>query len=401
MQLPLDRIELIGMIQDEVHSFAVSAGLVIAKMLLQDEVDQLCGERYTRQDDRIASRYGSQEGYVVIAGQKVRLERPRARYKDGSGEVPLERYGTMQREEALPEATLRRMVRGVSCRDYEAVVEQARDGFGVKKSSVSRNFVRASASAVKDLSERRFDGIRFAAIFIDGVEYAGITMICALGVNAEGEKKVLGLRQGGTENAHVVASLLEELRDRGVATDARQLFVLDGSKALSAGVKRVWGQNAVIQRCQIHKKRNVKAHLPEKHWDEFDRMVNLAYHGNDYEAALKQLELTARWLDRINPDAAASLREGMEETLTVLRLKVPELLRKTLATTNPIESAFDVCRTVTRRVKRWREGDMRHRWCVAGLLKAEERFRRVKGHKEIPALLRSLDSLGVMGSNVA
>jgi transposase-like protein len=291
------------------------------------------------------------------------------------------------------------MVRGVSCRDYEAIVEQARDGFGVKKSSVSRNFVRASASAVKDLSERRFDGIRFAAIFIDGVEYAGITMICALGVTEDGEKKVLGLRNGGTENAHVVACLLEELRDRGVAIDARQLFVLDGSKALSAGVKRVWGQNAVIQRCQIHKKRNVKAHLPEKHWDEFDRMVNLAYHGSDYEAALKQLELTAKWLDRISPDAAASLREGMEETLTVLRLKVPELLRKTLATTNSIESAFDVCRTVTRRVKRWREGDVRHRWCVACLLKAEERFRRVKAHMEIPALLRSLDRLGVMGPN--
>jgi transposase-like protein len=165
------------------------------------------------------------------------------------------------------------------------------------------------------------------------------------------------------------------LRGRGVATDARQLFVLDGSKALSAGVKRVWGPNAVIQRCHIHEKRNVEGHLSKKHWDEFDRMVNLAYHGNYYEAALKQWELTAESVDRINPEAAASVREGMDETPTVLRLKVPELLRKTLATTNPTKSAFDVCRTVTRRVRRWREGDMRHGWCVAGLRKAEERFR--------------------------
>lgn len=401
IQLPLDRNELIEMLQDGLHSFAVEAGRLIALRMLEDEVTQLCGERYQRQDGRQATRYGHQEGYIVMAGQKVHLSRPRARHVNGTGEVPLERYAAMQQEDAMPEAALRRMVRGVSCRDYQAVVENARGGFGVKKSSVSRNFVRASAASVKELAERRFDEQRFVAIFVDGVEYAGTTMICVLGVTADGNKTILGLREGATENAEVVTCLLEEIRDRGVSTKVPTLFVLDGAKALSAAVKRVWGKKALLQRCQVHKKRNVKAHLPEKHWEEFDRMVHLAYHGQDHDAALKQLQLTARWLDRISPDAAASLREGMSETITVIRLQVPELLRKTLSTTNPIESAFHVCRSVTRRVKRWREGDMRHRWCTAGLIKAEERFRRVRGYKEIPTLLRALDKLGFIDSHVA
>jgi putative transposase len=364
----------------------------VAGKLLEDEVDRLCGRRYQWQADRNASRHGRQAGVITLAGQKLSIERPRARYSDGRGEVSLETYALLQRDEAMPEACLKRMVRGVSCRDYEEVVDLARDGFGVKKSSVSRGFVRASAQAVGELAQRRFEGVRFTAIFIDGVEYAGETLVVALGMTDDGTKRLLGLRQGATENAEVVTSLLEELRDRGLDTGRPTLFVLDGAKALRAAVRRVWGRQALIQRCQIHKKRNVKAHLPEEDHAELDRRLAMAWGETNHEQAIVHLQATVRWLQRHSPDAASSLREGLEETVTVIRLGVPQALRKTLASTNPVESALNVVRTLTRRVKRWRDGDMRQRWCSAGLLRAEEKFRRVKGYKQIPQLLAALDA---------
>lgn len=392
VQLPLERDELVEMLQDGLSSFATEMGLLIAVRILEDEVQRRCGARHERLPDREVTRYGRQQGVVTLAGQKLHVRRPRIRHVDGRGEAALETYELLQCEDAMPEATLRRMVRGVSCRDYEAVVDLGREGFGVKKSSVSRGFVKASAAAVKELTSRRFDGVRFVAIFIDGVQYAGQTMIVAMGVTTGGEKRLLGIRQGATENARVVTSLLEDLAERGVSTEVATLFVLDGSKALHAGVKRVWGDLAIVQRCQVHKRRNVEAHLPEKHHDELARQLRAAYQEQDHDQALKGLKTTARWLERISPDAAASLREGLEETLTVVRLRVPELLRRTLATTNPIESALSVAQRVTARVKRWREGDMRQRWCTAGLLRAESKFRRVKGYKQIPMLIAALDA---------
>ncbi|HMB08659.1 MAG TPA: transposase [Isosphaeraceae bacterium] len=213
----------------------------------------------------------------------------------------------------------------------------------------------------------------------------------ALGITEDGTKRILGLRQGATENAAVCIALLEDLQERGLDTSQPTLLVLDGAKALHAAAQRVWGQNVVIQRCQIHKKRNVKAHVPEKHHAELDRRLSEAYHETAYETAKTSLEATARWLERLNPDAASSLREGLEETLTVVRLGLAGALRRTLATTNPIESALSVTRRVTGRVTRWRDGDMRQRWCVAGLLRAESKFRRIKGHHAMPLLLKALE----------
>jgi transposase-like protein len=368
-------------------------------MLLDDEVEQRCGRRYERVAERTVTRYGRQQGVVVIAGQKLPIERPRVRYTRRCGEAELETYARLQSPEAMPQAVLKRLVRGVSCRDYEGVVDLAREGFGVKKSSVSRSFVKASAKEVRQLAERRFDGQRFPVIYLDGTPYAGESMIAALGITEDGQKRLLGLRQGATENAAVCTALLEDLCARGLDTSSPTLLVLDGAKALHAAAKRIWGRNALIQRCQVHKKRNVKQHLPQKHWPELARQLSAAYHETDYDQALKGLKTTARWLERLNPDAASSLREGMEETLTVVRLGVPELLRRTLATTNPIESAFSVAENVTRRVKRWRDGDMRKRWCTAGLLRAESKFRRVKGHRHMPHLLKALDRL-VLGKGL-
>lgn len=393
IQLRLDPEEMVAVLHESVTEFATEIGLKVASLLLEDEVEQRCGPRYEHRPDRTATRYGHQRGVAVMAGQKLPIERPRMRYTQRSGEAELETYALLQSREAMPRSALRRLVRGVSCRDYEGVVDLAREGFGVKKSSVSRSFVKASAAEVRKLAERRFDGERFAAIYIDGTSYADEMMVCALGITANGAKRLLGVRQGATENAAVCTALLEDLCSRGLDTSQPTLLVLDGAKALRAAVKRVWGRNALIQRCQVHKKRNVRDHLPRKHWAELSRQLHAAYQETDYDRALKGLKTTARWLDRLNPDAAASLREGMEETLTVVRLGVPELLRRTLATTNPIESAFSVAENVTRRVKRWRDGDMRQRWCAAGLLRAESKFRRLKGHRHMPQLLQALDRL--------
>jgi putative transposase len=399
IQLLLDPEEMVAMLQQSVNDFATEVGLKVARLLLDDEVEQRCGRRYERVAERTMTRYGRQQGVVVIAGQKLPIERPRVRYTQRCGEAELENYARLQSPEAMPQAVLKRLVRGVSCRDYEGVVDLAREGFGVKKSSVSRSFVTASAKEVRQLAERRFDGQRFPVIYIDGTPYAGESMIAALGITEDGQKRLLGLRQGATENAAVCTALLEDLCARGLDTSSPTLLVLDGAKALHAAAKRVWGGNALIQRCQVHKKRNVQEHLPQKHWRELSRQLHAAYHETDYDQALKGLKMTARWLERLNPDAAASLREGMEETLTVVRLGVPELLRRTLATTNPIESAFSVAENVTRRVKRWRDGDMRKRWCTAGLLRAESKFRRVKGHRHMPQLLKALDRL-VLGKGL-
>jgi transposase-like protein len=387
------------MLQDSMTDFATEMGLKVARLLLADEVNQRCGSRYQRVPERTVTRYGHQQGVVVIAGQKLPVQRPRIRYTQRCGEAELENYGRLQSPDAMPQSVLRRLVRGVSCRDYEGVVDMAREGFGVKKSSVSRSFVKASAKEVRQLAERRFDGVRFPVIYIDGTPYAGETMIAAMGITEDGTKRLLGIRQGATENAAVCTALLEDLCGRGLDTSSPTLLVLDGAKALHAAVKRVWGQNALIQRCQVHKKRNVQQHLPQKHWQELARQLHAAYHETDYDQALKDLKTTARWLERLNPDAAASLREGMEETLTVVRLGVPELLRRTLATTNPIESAFSVAENVTSRVKCWRDGDMRQRWCTAGLMRAESKFRRVKGHRHMAQLLKALDRL-VLGKGL-
>lgn len=391
VQLPLCREELVAMMQNSLASFATEMGLRVAAKLLEDEVDRRCGPRYEHQENRQLTRYGRERGVVTLAGQKLPIARPRVRRTDGQGEVELETYDLLQRDEAMPEACLRRMVRGVSTRDYERVVDLAAEGFGVKRSSVSRGFVKATAQEIEQLAERHFDGTRFVVVFIDGHEYAGETMVVALGVSEQGEKRILGLRQGATENAEVVTSLLEDLRERGLDTSQPTLFVLDGAKALHAAVKRVFGKRAIIQRCQVHKSRNVKAHLAEKHHQQLSAQLAAAYSETSYERALESLKTTAAWLERLNPAAAASLREGMEETLTVVKLGVPELLRRTLATTNPVESALSVAVKVTGRVKRWRDGNMRLRWCTAGLLRAEERFRRIKGHKQLPMFVAALD----------
>ena len=396
---PLDVVSLRELLHESLRGFAVEAGTRVALCLLQDEVLQLCGPEYQRSPNRELSRYGRQPGVVMLAGRGVPILKPRVRYKDGRGEKTLKTYEQLQRPEAITQSALAKMVRGVSCRNYEEVLDTARVSLGVKKSNVSRGFVKASQKELDKLLTRPLPKTRMVALFIDGIDFAGERLIVALGLDSSGIKHVLGLRQGTTENAIVCRELLTSLRDRGLDTSRPILCVLDGSKALDSAVREVFDRNVLIQRCQVHKKRNVQAHLPESRHEELNQRLNIAYYGNDYAAAKKQLNKTVTWLEGLNPSAAASLREGLDETLTVIRLGLTDCLRRTLATTNPIESVMDTTRTITGRVKHWQDGAMRQRWCASGLLKAEQRFHRVKGYKDIPKLVEALDAVLVKSSS--
>ena len=391
--VPLDRIEVQRLLGEGLHEFALEMSRQVAISLLEDEVLRLCGESHVPATNRQMTRHGHQSGWVAIAGQKLTVPRPRVRYTTDRGEVALPTYSLLQQSRSMTDAVRNRMIRGVSCRNYEAVVDGGLKSFGIKRSSVSRAFKAATATKVKRFSERRWDGVRFVAIYLDGTNYAGEMMIVALGVKADGTKQILGLRQGATEKAEVCKDLLVDLWSRGVATDQVTLFVLDGAKALHAGVEQVWGAHAVFQRCQVHKKRNVKAHLAQEHWPELDRRLSEAYRERDYNRALSLLHATVDRLTDINPSAAHSLEEGLEETITVIRLGVPELLQKSLSNTNVIESALGTSEGLTGRVKRWRRGHMRWRWCASGLLLAEAGFHRVQGYRQIPKLIEALDGI--------
>ena len=280
---------------------------------------------------------------------------------------------------------------GLSTRNYRRAVESVVEGYGIEKSSVSRQFVEASSNQLRALCERRLEELNLVVLMIDGIHFGGQVLVVALGIAEGGEKHVLGVWQGATENTTVVKGLLEDLVERGLDRQRRYLVVIDGSKALRAGVERVFGDQVEVQRCQIHKRRNVKEYLPENCQRDYDRRMRNAYAMNHYAEAKEALQKIFRQLERINPSAARSLEEGLEETLTVHRLGIGAVLRRKLATTNPIESCLSTVQRVARNVKRWREGNQPLRWTATGLLEAERKFRRIKGYQEILLLKERLN----------
>src|SRR2546426_8909787 len=307
-----------------------------------------------------------------------------------SREQRLGSYEIFQRSGPLQKGVWDKMMRGLSTRNYGAVVKEFQQAYGIEKSAVSENFIEASRAKVKDLMERPLGELRLCAVLIDGTPFKDRQMIVALGIGCDGSKTVLGFREGATENATVVGALLSDLIERGLDFTTPRLYILDGGKALHAAVRRHAGEAAFIQRCQVHKKRNVVDHLPDEYKADVRRKLQNAYAMVDYGDAKRALERLHRELMDMNPSAARSLEEGMEETLTVHKLRMPEMLRKSLSSTNIIESAFSVAEELSRRVKRWREGDHRERWAGSALLLAESKFRLVKGYKEIPKLLTGI-----------
>jgi transposase-like protein len=320
----------------------------------------------------------------------VGIERPRVRTRKGQ-EVELDSYTRLQHDGRRQRAVREGIVVGLTSRNYRRAVQSVVEGYGIEKSSVSREFVAASAAQLQELCEKKLEGLDLVAILIDGIHLGKQVLVVALGIEISGRKHVLGLWQGATENTTVVKELLEDLVARGLNPDRRYLFVIDGAKALRAGIERVFGERAEVQRCQIHKRRNVKEHLPKSAQGDTDRRIRNAYAMTDYTAAKAELEKIFRQLERINPSAASSLEEGLEETLTVHRLGVGGLLRQTLASTNPIESCFSIVEKVARNVKRWRAGDHALRWTATGLLEAEKKFHKVKGYRQLESLQRKLN----------
>jgi transposase-like protein len=399
VEMVLPMAEMVGWLRQGVGELIRQVGLQLMDLLMQAEVEELAGERSKRQAERTASRWGSERGYCVVMGQKVPIQRPRVRTTDDK-EVRLGSYEMFHRGEPLTETVWEKLMLGLSTRKYGQAVREFREAYGLEKSAISEHFIQASREKLKSMMERRLNKTRLCALWIDATPFQGQQLVVALGISEDGRKTILGIRQGATENATVVSELLGDLVERGLDFSEPRLYVLDGGKALTSAVKKYAGESAAIQRCQVHKRRNVLDHLSEEQKPAVAKKLNAAYALEDYAAAKQALNTLHRELMDLNPSAARSLGEGMEETLTVHRLRLPMQLRKTMASTNVIESAFSIVEQVCKNVKRWHDGDQRERWVGSGLLVAEKQFRRVQGYKQIPALIRELEATARSTSGV-
>ncbi len=332
---------------------------------------------------------------MVLGGRKVQVERPRVRQQGREAVIPT--YQQFCQEDPLDERALEQMLVGVSTRKYARSLEPVMPGLdekSISKSAVSRRFVAMTQKQLDAVLQKPLGDIRWAALMVDGIAFAEHVIVVALGIDESGQKHLLGVREGSTENATLCRELLSGIVERGFSQDRSVLVAIDGGKGLRKAVTEVFGQSALVQRCQVHKKRNVLDHLPENLRAQVSAAMSQAYRVAGYETALRQLENLGRSLEEAHPGAAASLQEGLKETLTLKKLGVPERLAKSLATTNPIENLNGTLRHVSKRVKRWGTGKMALRWATAGALEAEKGFRRLKGHADMPkrvAALRARD----------
>ena len=387
--------EIVADVREGLLAMAVGTGLQVMAAMMDADVAAACGPKGKHDPNRSAVRHGTEKGSATLGGRRVPVERPRMRAIDGSGELPVPSYELFTSTEVLGRLAMQKMLAGISTRGWRAglepVGEQAeRAASATSKSAVSRRFVKATETALTDLLARPLAELDLVALMLDGVHFGEHVCVVALGIGIDGTKHPLALVEGDTENSTVVTDLLTGLRDRGLDTTRPILVVIDGAKALRTGVTRVF-DHPVIARCQIHKLRNVADRLPDHLATTVTKRMRQAYHAETALTAQAQLEALARELDRTHPGAAASLREGLAETLTVLRLGVPPTLARTLRSTNSIESMISISRTHARNVKHWQSGNMALRWCAAGMAEAGKQFRRVNGHMHLAALRRALD----------
>jgi putative transposase len=387
--------ELAGDVREGLLAVAVGTGLQVMAAMMHADVDAVCGPKGKHDAARIAVRHGTESGSVTLGGRRVPVARPRMRAVDGSGEMPVPSYELFSRTEVLGRMAMERMLAGLSTRRYPVGLEPVgqrveQTARATSKSAVSRRFIAATETALAELLSAPLGELDLVALMIDGVHFGEHLCVVALGIGIDGTKHPLGLVEGSTENTTTVTGLLTGLRDRGLDA-SRPIFVgIDGAKALRAAVVRVF-DHPVIGRCQLHKIRNVADKLPDRLASTVTKRMRAAYHADSALAAEAQLEALAKELARTHPSAAASLREGLAETLTVLRLGVPPTLARTLRSTNSIESMISLCRTHAANVKNWQNGNMALRWCAAGMVEAGKQFRRVNGHLHLPALRAALD----------
>jgi putative transposase len=387
--------ELAGDVQEGLLAMAVGTGLQVMAAMMNADVEAVCGPRGRHDSARAAVRHGSGDGSVTLGGRRVPVARPRMRAVDGTGELPVPAYELFSQTEVLGRMAMERMLAGLSTRRYQVGLEPVgqkvqRAARSTSKSAVSRRFVAATETALGELLAADLSGLDLVALMIDGVHFGEHLCVVALGIGVDGTKHPLGLAEGSTENTTVVTDLLTGLCERGLDT-TRAIFVgIDGGKALRAAVVKVF-EHPVIGRCQLHKIRNVADKLPDHLAATVSTRMRQAYHADSALVAQAQLEALAKELERTHPGAAASLREDMAETLTVLRLGVPPTLARTLRSTNCIESMISIARTHSANVKNWQNGTMTLRWCAAGMIEARGQFRRVNGYLHLPALRAALD----------
>lgn len=388
--------EIAENVQEGLLALAVGTGLQVMQTIMVEDVTAVCGPKGKHDPTRTAVRHGREAGSVTLGGRRVPVTRPRMRAVDGSGELPVPAYELFSSTEILGRMAMGRMLAGLSSRRYPAGLEPVgasveRQARSTSKSAVSRRFAAATETALAELLHADLSELDLVALMVDGVHFGEHLCVVALGIGIDGIKHPLGLAEGSTENTGVVTDLLTGLRDRGLDT-SRPIFVgIDGGKALRAAVVRVF-DHPVIARCQLHKIRNVADKLPDHLASTVTKRMRAAYHAESALAGEAQLEALAKELERTHPGAAASLREGLSEMLTVLRLGLPPTLARTLRSTNSIESMISIARDHSTNVKNWQNGTMALRWCAAGMTEARKQFRRVNGHLHLPALRVALDA---------
>jgi putative transposase len=390
IQMILPLADIAQKLRNGVGQFLLQAQLQLLTLIMEDEVDWVTGPRYDRGAAKEVQRWGREDGSVVINGQKMPVHRPRVRGQEG--DVKIGSYELFRRDEDQQKRIWEAITRGLSTRGYGPTVRESEKAFAIEKSAVSEKFVAMSAQKVNELLKRDLSKLRLCALLLDGVEVKQQHLVTALGIDETGRKTILGFHQGASENQAACDGLFSDLAGRGLNFRQLHLNLIDGSKALRGGVRKYCGDSSPILRCQLHKRRNVVGHFADEEQAGWDRRLANAYDLRSYREAKAALLRIHDELGRVNPSAARSLEEGLEETLTLHRLKVPVELWKTLRSTNVIESAFSIVRKVCRNVKRWRPGNQIERWVGSGLVVAERQFRRIDGHPALPGLLAAIEA---------
>jgi putative transposase len=381
-QILLPIVDMIQSASQVVDTVIHEIGVKTLEIILALSAEEVAGPRTPGKASGEIRHHGSQMGRVQLADRKVRVQRPRLRHKT-EGEVKIPAYEALRKNQALSQYMLGALLRGISTREYHQVLPKMAETVGVSRSAVSRQAMEASIEQLKQLQERRWDQVEILVIYIDGQRFAEHHILSAVGVDIEGHKHVLGIGSGATENAAAVKQLLTGLRERGLPTDRKYLFIIDGAKALRTAIEEVFGVDQQVQRCRNHKMENVMNELPKEQQDQTRKLMRAAFRLSTAEEGEKRLEQIARQLEHDYSSAARSLREGMKEMFTLQRLKIPASLHKCLATTNLIESPHSGIRKRTRNVCRWRDVDMVERWAASAWLLTEKNFRRLDGHKEL------------------
>ncbi|HEY4362990.1 MAG TPA: IS256 family transposase [Bryobacteraceae bacterium] len=384
-QILLPIVNLIQNASHVVESVIHELGHQMLEQILVLSAQQVAGARTPGKISGEVRYHGSQSGSIQLADRKVKVKRPRLRHKT-EGEVKVPAYEMLRQDRGLGKHMLGALLRGVSTREYQEVLPQMAETVGVSRSAISRKAVEASAQQLKQLQERRWENIEILVIYIDGQRFGEHHILSAVGVDAEGKKHILGIESGATENAASVKRLLNHLREQGLATDRKYLFVIDGAKALRAAIEEIFGADQPVQRCRNHKLRNVVDELPKEQHGQALNLMRAAWKVKTTEEGEKRLEQLARFWERDHESAARSLREGMKEMFTLQRLKIPESLHKCLATTNIIESPQGGVERRTHNVTRWRDADMVQRWVASAWVLTEKHFRRIDGHVDLWAL---------------